>query len=597
MHKTTMLIEESGGRVKVALLRDGELVDYTEEETAKGQLKGNIYKGVVARIEPSLQAAFVDLGEDRHGFLQLKDIHPRNYPEGVKPSDRPPIQEVLRRRQPILVQVTRDPLDGKGADLTTHVSLAGRYVVLMPDEEGSGGISRRIEGSEERARLREIVESLSVPKGCSVIVRTVGKTSTKRDIERDLARLVRLWQRIQAQFQSEPAPSLLFSEEDAALRALRDYLTPDVEEVILGSEQVAARVKAYVETIMPRAKVTFTLHQKPTPLMVDAGVERQVLACLQPEVPLPSGGSIVIQVTTALVAVDVNSGKSTKGSGSEQTALSTNIEAARELARQLRLRDLGGLIVVDFIDMAEEKHRAQVERELRAALKDDKARIRIGHISSFGMLEMSRQRLRRSLISLRTSPCPRCGGRGRIIDPVLRAQQALHLLETVHDRREVTLEVDTDTALLLMNQYRPLLNQVEATRGIRVRFALAAPPEVQPRIRDERTRREEQSRREKEGDAANGAAQPGRSQEPQKPGSEPGTSEAGGQEAPARPSRRRRRRKKQVSLPILGATHTTALPAPAQEAPPSPGEGEQEPKGEGTVRGILRRILPRRRSQ
>lgn len=617
MSHTRMLIEEAGGRLKVALLREGELLDYTEEETEKGQLKGNIYKGVVVRVEPSLQAAFIDLGEDRHGFIQMKDVHPRNYPPNIKPSDRPSIQDVLKRKQAILVQVTRDPLDGKGADLTTHISLAGRYLVLMPDEEGSGGISRRIDTSEERARLRDMVGSLSIPKGCSVIVRTVGKTSTKRELDRDLARLARLWQKIEEQFDKDPAPSLLFSEEDVAFRALRDYLTPDVEEVVLGSEQVAAKVKAYVRTVMPRAKVTFTVHQKPQPLMVDAGVERQVLACLQPEVPLPSGGSLVIQVTTALVAVDVNSGKSTKASGSEQTALSTNLEAAKELARQLRLRDLGGLIVVDFIDMNEEKHKAEVERQLRAALKEDKARIRIGHISNFGMLEMSRQRLRRSLISLRTSPCPRCAGRGRIVDPVHRATQALQLLETVHERRDVTLEVDTDTALLLMNQHRALLTQLERARGLRVRLALATASEVQPRVRDERMRKDDAPRREREseapeegppsprkqegqprtvGDAASGSRRNGAAPRITTDSPSPEGDAPSGQEsaAPVRTSRRRRHRRRPVSMPVL---ETEAPPAPSGvEVQPEPVDSS-ESREEGSVRGILRRILPRRRSR
>jgi ribonuclease E len=344
--------------------------------------------------------------------------------------------------------------------------------------------------------------------------------------------------------------------------------------------------------------------------MVDSGVERQVLACLQPEVPLPSGGSLVIQVTTALVAVDVNSGKSTKGSGSEQTALSTNVEAAKELAKQLRLRDLGGLIVVDFIDMLEEKHRAEVERQLRAALKEDKARIRIGRISNFGMLEMSRQRLRRSLISLRTSPCPRCGGRGRIIDPVHRAVQALQLLENVHERREVTLEVDTDTALLLANQHRGLLTQLENSRGLKVNIALATASEVQPRLRDEKMRKEEPPpRRERaqeppEEALADAPAAVRRSDASPRPPTDMARPDPVLQnhETPSqgRSSRRRRRRRRPGNLPVLGEE-----PSPVAAHPPSPSPSSFAPplselhemKEEGAVRGILKRILPRRRSK
>ena len=237
MPKIKMLIEESRGSTKIALLRDDVLVDYTEDEVRRGHLKGNIYKGLVSRIEPSLQAAFVDIGEQRHGFLQIRDIHSRCYPEKLKSEGRPPIQDILKRKQPILVQVTRDPVHSKGPDLTTHISLAGRHLVLMPEEEGAGGISRRIDDPKDRSRLREIVSKLSIPKGISVIVRTVGSGSTKRELERDLGRLVRLWQKIKEVYDRNPAPALLLREEDAVLRALRDYLTPDVQEVVVDPNQ------------------------------------------------------------------------------------------------------------------------------------------------------------------------------------------------------------------------------------------------------------------------------------------------------------------------------------------------------------------------
>jgi ribonuclease E len=486
MAKTKMLIEECRGRTKVALLRDDILVDYTEDEVRHGHLRGNIYKGLIARIEPSLQAAFVDIGEQRHGFLQMRDIHSRCYPEKLKPEDRPPIQDILKRKQAILVQVTRDPVRSKGPDLTTHISLAGRHLVLMPEEEGAGGISRRIEDPKDRSRLREIVGRLSIPKGVSVIVRTAGSGSTKREMERDLARLVRLWRKIRDVYDRNPAPALLLREEDAVLRALRDYLTPDVQEVVLGSESVAERVRAYVRTVMPRTRTKFNVHRGTERLMIERGVERHVLNSLRPEVPLPSGGSLVIQVTEALVSVDVNSGKSTQADDSEETALSTNLEAARELARQLRLRDLGGLIVVDFIDMTHDKHKAELERELRAVLREDKARTRVGHISSFGMLELSRQRLRKSLYQLKTIPCAVCEGTGRITNPSAKAEHAIDLLDrtdVANGSAMIQLTVDADTAAGLMNDYRDALEEVERQKTLRVRLEISQKRDVAPSIR------------------------------------------------------------------------------------------------------------------
>jgi len=488
MSKNQMMIDERHGRVRVALLKDGVLVDYTEEEVESGQLRGNIYKGVVARVEPSLQAAFIDIGDKRHGFLQIRDVHSRCYPEGFSADGPPQIQDVLRRKQSILVQVNRDPVRSKGADLTTHISMAGRYLVLMPEEEGAGGISRRIADSRDRERLRDIVSKLSKPKDVSVIIRTVGRGSIKRELERDLARLLRLWGKIKDDYRKNPAPFLLLREEDAAIRALRDYLTPDVREVILGSRTLADRMSAYVRTVMPRTGVKFSVHQGPDLLMVDTGVEKQVLECLKPVVPLPSGGSLVIQVTEALVAVDVNSGKSTKGSGSEETAFSTNIEAANALARELRLRDLGGLIVVDFIDMVSDEHKQQVERAFRAALRDDKARVRIGHISSFGMLELSRQRLRRSLYTLRTVSCVECTGNGRVSDPVLRADHALDLVDGFGPSEalvRLVLETDAATANVLMNDYRTALVELERANNLKVRLQINRGADISPKLTED----------------------------------------------------------------------------------------------------------------
>lgn len=482
-----MLIVETWGRVKVALLRDGLLVDYTEESIDRGQLRGNIYKGVVSRVEPSLQAAFIDIGEDRHAFIQTKDLHRRCFPDDAKRDESGfiQIQDVLKRRQSILVQVTRDPIRNKGADLTGRVSLAGRFLVLMPEEEGGGGISRRISNPRDRARIRSILSKLEQPKDSSIIARTVGKGSNKREFERDLARLQRLWQKIKSDYERSPAPGLLLREEDAAARALRDYLTPDIDEVVIGSRSVAERVREYVRAVMPRTRVKFTIHEGSSPLLVHAGVEEQVLRALEPRVPLPCGGSLVIQATEALVSVDVNSGKSTKGSGSAETALSTNLEAAEELARQLRLRDLGGLIVVDFIDMESENHRSEVENAFRAAVREDKARISVGHISSFGMLELSRQRLRKSLWSQKTTQCPTCQGKGRILDPVLSAEKAIDLLESsavAGEETDLFIKVDRSTGMVLMNELRCALNDLERAYGVNIQLSIVSEEGVSPRM-------------------------------------------------------------------------------------------------------------------
>lgn len=473
-----MLIEMSWGRVKVALVKDKLLFDYTEEQIDRGQLKGNIYKGVVTRVEPALQAAFVDIGEDRHAFIQAKDLHPRVFPESIRqqqPQDIQ-IQDALKRRQTILVQVTRDPIRNKGADLTCHISLAGRFLVFMPEEENAGGISRRIDNLKDRSRLRTILSKLNPPKASSVIVRTVGKGSNKKEFERDLGRLVRLWDKIRSDYDASSAPALLLREEDAAVRALRDYLTSDIKEVIIGSEAVASRLRDYVSTVMPRTRVKISVHRGNGPLMLDHGVEEQVIHALEPRVSLPSGGSIVIQATEALISVDVNSGKSTKGAGSAETALTTNLEAAEEIARQLRLRDLGGLIVIDFIDMESDKHRSEVERSIRNALKDDKARVSVGHISSFGMLELSRQRLRKSLWSMRTALCPMCQGYGRISNPVLSGEQAIDMIA----RRggdsancKISIEMDKKTASVLMNELRTAVLDLEKSLNISVRILIS----------------------------------------------------------------------------------------------------------------------------
>ena len=420
---------------RVAMVDGQKLYDLDIESSDREQKKGNIYRAKISRIEPSLEAAFIDFGSERHGFLPLKEISPEYFYNAPTEGERTKIDRVLKEGQELIVQVEKEERGTKGAALTTYISLAGRYLVLMPNNPEAGGISRRIEG-DDRAELRDKLANLTITQGAGVIIRTAGVGRTVEELQWDLDYLDTAWQAIKQAALSGVAPFLIYQESNVIVRAIRDYLRQDIGEVLVDSELVFEKVKDLVQQVMPSYGSKIKRYQDETPLFNRFQIEGQIESAFQREVRLPSGGSIVIDPTEALVSIDINSARATKGGDIEETALCTNLEAADEIARQLRLRDMGGLIVIDFIDMSANKNQKAVENRLKEALKSDRARVQIGRISRFGLLEMSRQRLRPSLGETSGVVCPRCHGQGSIRDVQSLALQILRLLEdeTVKER-------------------------------------------------------------------------------------------------------------------------------------------------------------------
>lgn len=422
-----LLIEASHREeVRVALVKEGVLEEFFLETPFFRTLVGNVYKGVVENVEPTLQAAFVDIGEGRKGFLRLDEVHPRFWVE--KPKRRPRVEHVMRRGQPVVVQVTRDELGEKGPALTTYLALPGRYLVLMPNRP-IRGVSLKIEDGAQRRRFKEFLRQLDLPEEMGVIVRTAAQGRTKRELTKDLQYLLRLWETIQQKEKEMPAPSLLYEEGDLALRVIRDYFTPEVKEVLVDDEGTYEKVLGFFRDFMPRYRNRVRLYEDPMPLFWRYHVEEQVKALYRGEVPLPSGGTLRIDVTEALVAVDVNTSKSKGPWSPEQMAYRTNLEAAEEVPRQLRLRGLGGLVVIDFIDMKDPAHRREVERKVKEALKAGKAKADVTPISKLGMMEMSVQRLRPSLLEESHDRCPHCQGRGWVRKVPLLALEILRDLQ------------------------------------------------------------------------------------------------------------------------------------------------------------------------
>lgn len=408
---------------RIAIVEGNSLFDLEIESHLGKKLKGNIYKAKISRIEPSLQAAFIDIGTQRNGFLQINDVHPSYFRPNSR-GGRPNIQDVLEPGQEIVVQVVKEEREAKGATLTTYLSLPGRYLVLMPGSD-RGGVSRKINDIEQRRRLKKLTQELEIPSGMGIIVRTAGLDRSLTDLSRDLTMQIKLWEKIVAESQTASCPTLLYKESDLATRVIRDYFTPEIREIIIDDRDTYDRVKEFVGEVMPRYRSRVKLYEEPKPLYLAYHVEEQVSQTLSNHVKLPSGGALVIDTLEALVAIDVNSGKATSGGNIEDTAYRTNLEAADEIARQLRLRDLGGLIVIDFIDMLDRRHKAAVETRLEKAISSDRARIEIGKISRFGLLEMSRQRLRASLSSQSHLKCQHCQGTGEFKNPDIVALEAL----------------------------------------------------------------------------------------------------------------------------------------------------------------------------
>ena len=414
--------------LRVALVDGQKLYDLDIETSNREQKKSNIYKGTITRIEPSLEAAFVDYGSERHGFLPLKEISRSYFVEGANLSGRVNIKEVLKEGQEVVVQVDKEERGNKGAALTTFISLAGRYLVLMPNNPRAGGVSRRITG-EDRHEIREALNALELPDGMGMIVRTAGVGKSHEELQWDLDYLLQLWTAIEEASTQRNAPFLVYQESNIVIRAIRDYFRQDISEILIDSESVYNQAKEFMQLVMPNNLNKVKHYQDPIPLFTRYQIETQIETAFQREVRLPSGGAIVIDHTEALISIDINSARATKGSDIEETARNTNLEAADEIARQLRLRDLGGLIVIDYIDMSSSRNQREVENSIKEALKMDRARVQIGRISRFGLLEMSRQRLRPSLGESSQILCPRCNGTGHIRNIESLALSVLRIIE------------------------------------------------------------------------------------------------------------------------------------------------------------------------
>ncbi|ELW1714308.1 TPA: ribonuclease E [Vibrio cholerae] len=456
--------------LRVALVDGQRLFDLDIESPGHESKKANIYKGRITRIEPSLEAAFVDYGAERHGFLPLKEIAREYFPDGYSYQGRPNIKDVLNEGQEVIVQIEKEERGSKGAALTTFISLAGSYLVLMPNNPRAGGISRRIEG-DERTELKSALSSLELPQGMGLIVRTAGVGKSAEELEWDLNVLLKHWSAIKQASDSNPAPFLIHQESNVIVRAIRDYLRRDIGEILIDSNSIYERALGHIRLVRPDFVNRVKKYEGEVPLFSHFQIESQIESAFQREVRLPSGGSIVIDPTEALTSIDINSARATKGGDIEETALNTNLEAADEIARQLRLRDLGGLVVIDFIDMTPVRHQREVENRLREAVRVDRARVQIGRISRFGLLEMSRQRLSPSLAEASHHICPRCKGTGVIRDNESLALSVLRLIEEEalkDNTSQVLAVVPVSIASYLLNEKRRSINHIEKAQQVRI---------------------------------------------------------------------------------------------------------------------------------
>lgn len=455
--------------LRVAIVDGQKLIDLDIETAGKEQRKSNIYKGVITRIEPSLEAAFVNYGTDRHGFLPFKEVA-RSYFLNDAEGGRARIQDVLKEGQELIVQVDKDERGNKGAALTTFISLAGRYLVLMPNNPRGGGVSRRIEG-EDRNELRDTMAQMEVPNGMSIIARTAGIGRSLEELQWDLNYLLQLWTAIEGASTIQSGAFLIYQEGSLVIRAIRDYFQPDIGEILIDTPDIHEQAVQFMNHVMPGNVARVKLYQDEIPLFSRFQIEHQIETAFSREVRLPSGGAIIIDHTEALVSIDVNSGRSTKGADIEQTAFNTNLEAAEEVARQLRLRDLGGLVVIDFIDMESQRNQREVENRLRDALHYDRARVQTGKISRFGLLELSRQRLRPSLGESNHIPCPRCHGTGHIRGI---ESTALHILRITQEEAMkensaiIQVQLPVEAATFLLNEKRADIHKIEQRMGVEV---------------------------------------------------------------------------------------------------------------------------------
>ncbi|MCE9787136.1 ribonuclease E [Shewanella chilikensis] len=479
--------------LRVALVDGQQLYDLDIESPGHEQKKANIYKGKITRVEPSLEAAFVDYGAERHGFLPLKEIAREYFPKGYSFQGRPSIKEVVSEGQEVIVQIDKEERGNKGAALTTFISLAGSYLVLMPNNPRAGGISRRIEG-DERTELKAAMDNLEVPNGMGLIVRTAGVGKAAADLQWDLKVLLHHWTAIQEAAESRPAPFLIHQESNVIVRAIRDYLRRDVGEILIDHPQIYADAKQHISLVRPDFVDRVKPYSSEVPLFTHYQIESQIESAFQREVRLPSGGSIVIDPTEALTSIDINSARATKGGDIEETALNTNLEAADEIARQLRLRDLGGLVVIDFIDMTPVRHQREVENRLRDAVHHDRARVQLGRISRFGLMEMSRQRLRPSLEESAAHICPRCNGQGTIRGTESLALSILRLMEEEaikENTSQIEAIVPVDVAAYLLNEKRKAIRITEQRHDVEV-YVIPDPHMMTPNYRVVRHRKDDQ---------------------------------------------------------------------------------------------------------
>ncbi len=481
MAKEMLINVSEGEECRIALLEDGKLEELYMERTSSTSHVGNIYKGKVTNVEPSIQAAFVDFGLARNGFLHITDLLPQYFGrkgEDVHESvgrkmarrDRPPIQKCLRRGDEITVQIIKEGIGTKGPTLSTYLSIPGRILVMMPGMSQLG-VSRKIEDETERRRLRQILDSLKPPKECGFIIRTAGVGKTKADIERDLKYLTRLWENFKKERDSKPAPVELYREGDLVTRTVRDVFSSDIDRIIVDSKDVSKRVKDFIKLAMPRTRNKVELHEEMVPLFHKYGIEREIEQIYSRHVPLPSGGSLVIDSTEAIVAIDVNSGKFRDHADAETTAFKTDMEAADEIPRQLKLRDLGGVIICDFIDLRFERHRRELEKRLHENFKNDRARTKVLHMSQFGIIEITRQRMRPSLKRSIYFDCPHCKGAGLVKTPESMSLDVMRRLAiAAHDERVQRLElgVCADVAFYLQNRKRGPLAKLEEESGKKI---------------------------------------------------------------------------------------------------------------------------------
>ncbi|MEF8824556.1 MAG: Rne/Rng family ribonuclease [Desulfohalobiaceae bacterium] len=466
-----------GEQIEVVLTRDGTVQEYYVEMLQQSKTKRNIYKGTIHNIDPALQAAFVDYGAQKNGFLQIDEVHPEYYVADVSPKKGqrfPPLQQVLKPGQEVLVQIVKEPTGSKGAFLSTYLTLPGRYIVLTPGR-GQLAVSRKIEEEKERARLKSIMEEMSFEEGVGAILRTVSEGQNKTNLSRDLQFLHRLWKEVRRKGQTEKPPVLLYEEKDLAFRAVRDYLTQDVKEVWVDHEETARQIKDYAALIFPRRKRLVKVHRDTEKMLFDRfGITSQLETVHQRNVSLPSGGEVVMDQTEAMTAVDINSGKISGEKNFQEMALRTNLEAAHEIAQQLRLRDIGGQVVIDFIEMKDSRHCREVEKAMRAALKEDKARTTVGRISQFGLMEMVRQRMGSSALSTVLQDCPRCRGAGKVKN---REWHALQVLKDIYQSllakdcpAQLDYTLDRDTALYILNTKRDTVQNMENRFGTKIQI-------------------------------------------------------------------------------------------------------------------------------